>query len=60
MTSPVQMDYRDVTTGHLDGNVSWKMSFLYRTPDMGAAGEDSANTDIKVVDRPEVTVLSIG
>ena len=60
MTSPVQMDYRAVTNDTLDGNNSWKMSFLYRTPEMGTLGADYGNTDITVVDRPEVTVLSIG
>jgi uncharacterized surface protein with fasciclin (FAS1) repeats len=53
MTSPVEMDYSD-----LDGaGAPWVMSFLYRTPDQGRAGDAGS---VVVVDRGPVTVLSIG
>ena len=62
MTSPVEMDYRRVEDGKplteqpiVDGE--WTMSFLYRKPDLGPAGMDG---DVKVVDVPEVVVVSIG
>ena len=53
MTSPVQMEYSD-----LNGKEDWKMSFLYRTKDLGPTGE--ASDTVTVIDGPEVTVLSIG
>ena len=53
MTSPVEIDYRDFT-----GNQDWTMSFLYRNKDLGPVGE--GGDSIKVQDRPEITVLSIG
>ena len=34
------------------------MSFLYRSKDLGPVGD--ADSNIKVQDRPEITVLSIG
>jgi hypothetical protein len=37
--------------------MSWTMSFLYRTPDLAPTGEDR---NVVVVDRPEITVLSVG
>lgn len=62
MTSPVEMDYKP--TGERtplapmqDAEGSWTMSFLYRKADLGPTGEDGR---IKVVDTPEMTVLSIG
>jgi hypothetical protein len=62
MTSPVEMDYRpDGERTPLDpmedAGGSWTMSFLYRTTDLGPTGEDGR---IKVVDLPELTVVSIG
>lgn len=62
MTSPVEMDYRDLfdpATGKQEpeDSMSWTMSFLYRTPDLAPTGEDR---DVVVIDRPEITVLSIG
>ncbi|MGA1202007.1 MAG: heme-binding protein [Planctomycetota bacterium] len=54
MTSPVEMDYAPSET---DEEIGWTMSFLYRTPDMGEAGEAGYVT---VVDRPAVVVLAIG
>ncbi len=62
MTSPVEMDYRP--TGERsplapmqDAEGSWTMSFLYRTRDLGPTGEDGR---VKIVDTPELVVLSIG
>lgn len=62
MTSPVEMDYkpageRTPLAPMQDADGSWTMSFLYRKADLGPTGEDGR---IKVVDTPEMTVLSIG
>ena len=62
MTSPVEMDYkpageRTPLAPMQDAEGSWTMSFLYRKADLGPTGEDGR---IKVVDTPEMTVLSIG
>lgn len=61
MTSPVEMDYRDMTaddgTKLDESKGTWTMSFLYRTSDLGPTGEDGR---VKIVDAPPVTVLSIG
>lgn len=62
MTSPVEMDYRP--TGERapldpmkDAEGTWTMSFLYRSADLGPTGQDGR---VKVVDNPELTVVSIG
>jgi len=62
MTSPVEMEYRrgdgDKPLAEVplaDGD--WTVSFLYRKPDMGQAGNDG---QVKVVDAPEMVVVSIG
>ena len=52
MTAPVQMDYRNQ-----GDNKSWVMSFLYKNPDVGKTGP--TESDVRVTDRPEVTVLSV-
>jgi hypothetical protein len=62
MTSPVEMDYkpageRTPLAPMQDAEGSWTMSFLYRKADLGPTGEDGR---IKIVDTPEMTVLSIG
>ena len=62
MTSPVEMDYkpageRTPLAPMQDTEGSWTMSFLYRKADLGPTGADGR---IKVVDTPEITVLSIG
>ena len=62
MTSPVEMDYRpegDRTplAPMKDAEGTWTMSFLYRTVELGPTGEDGR---VKVVDNPEMTVVSIG
>ena len=62
MTSPVEMDYkpageRTPLAPMQDAEGSWTMSFLYRKADLGPTGADGR---IKVVDTPEMTVLSIG
>ncbi len=61
MTSPVEMNYRKMTDrfGLLDSEKGdWTMSFLYRTPSLGALG--SAKNDVRVVDTKPITVISIG
>jgi hypothetical protein len=62
MTSPVEMEYRRggddkplVEVPLADGD--WTVSFLYRKPDLGQAGNDG---QVKVVDAPEMVVVSIG
>lgn len=67
MTSPVEMDYTGWTR---DGEQPlpapksspdrWTMSFLYRTPELGAAGDDPKNENIVVTDTPPRMVISIG
>lgn len=62
MTSPVEMDYRpsgerSPLAPMEDAEGSWTMSFLYRKADLGPTGADGR---VKVVDTPEITVLSIG
>jgi hypothetical protein len=61
MTSPVEMDYDGMLgdDGKLtDEKGSWTMSFLYRQVEQGPTG--SAERGVKVEDKPEVTVISIG
>lgn len=62
MTSPVEMDYRDMfdpSTGkRIDkDSMSWTMSFLYRTAELAPTGKDGS---VIITDRPEIEVLSIG
>lgn len=62
MTSPVEMDYRPAgertpLEPMKDAEGSWTMSFLYRSADLGPTGQDGR---VKVVDNPELTVVSIG
>ena len=63
MTGPVEFDFKDADSsrkflGLGSINTEWKMSFDYRTSDLGALGNCADN--VKVVDAPEVTVISIG
>ena len=59
MTAPVEFDFRNADAARkFLGNPEWIMSFLYRTPNLGPTGD--AGDDVVVVDRPEVTVLSLG
>jgi hypothetical protein len=60
MTSPVEIDYDSMdhdAAGGDDSEHAWRMSFLYRTPDLGPTGEDG---NIVVYDTEPVTVVSIG
>ena len=62
MTSPVEMDYRDMFEPGSGKqapkeSMSWTMSFLYRTKDLAPTGKDGK---VVITDRPEITVLSIG
>ena len=56
MTAPVQMDY----TGNDDDAEVKSMAFLYGSMKIGAAGNDSADSSVVVVDIPEQDVVSIG
>ena len=59
MTAPVEFDFANADASrNFLGSTDWTMSFLYRTPALGPTG--NAGNDVVVVDRPEVTVLSIG
>ena len=65
MTSPVEMDYRDLfdpATGKQEpkDSMSWTMSFLYRTAELAPVGKDRKDGNVIVTDRPELEVLSIG
>jgi hypothetical protein len=65
MTSPVEMDYRDMfdpSTGKqaAKDSMSWTMSFLYRTAELAPAGADKKDRKVLVTDRPEMEVLAIG
>lgn len=59
MTAPVEFDFRNADAARkFLGSPEWIMSFLYRTSDLGPTG--NAGNDVVVVDRPEITVLSVG
>jgi hypothetical protein len=65
MTSPVEMDYRDMfdpATGKqaAKDSMSWTMSFLYRTAELAPPGADKKDRKVVVTDRPEMEVLAIG
>lgn len=64
MTSPVEMDYSGVAKDPPEGGdavpAGWTMSFLYRTSDLGPTGPDEKRKNVKVVDAPAVTVISLG
>lgn len=57
MTSPVEMDYADVSGASDRTTRNWTMSFLYRYTDQGPTGEDGR---VIVRDAPQVTVLAAG
>lgn len=62
MTSPVEMEYRrdgdDKSLATLPvADCDWTVSFLYRKPELGQTGNDG---QVKVVDTPEIVVVSIG
>lgn len=63
MTSPVEMDFDAKLAAAAEGvqgdtpEKSWQMSFLYRTPELGDTGKAGV---VNVVDKPAVTVLSLG
>ena len=59
MTAPMEVDFANAEkTRKFLGSTDWTMSFLYRTPELGPVGK--AGKGVLVVDRPELTVLSIG
>lgn len=62
MTSPVEMDYKGLTSDASGQPEEWTMSFLYRTPDLGPLGEDpsSKRWTVRVNDLEPMTVASIG
>ncbi len=58
MTSPVEMDYQDLTP---EGRTStWTMSFLYRTPDLHPTGVDEKDDRVQVRDTQPLIVLALG
>jgi hypothetical protein len=60
MTAPVEFNFRNEDASRTffgEFSVEWIMSFLYRKPELGATGTDG---DVLVIDKPEVTVVSVG
>ena len=60
MTAPVEFNFKNAEAARDflgDFKVDWTMSFLYRKADLGPTGTDG---DVLVVDRPEITVISVG
>jgi len=60
MTSPVEMDYEKLGEKGAEKPSSWKMSFVYRTTDLGPTGVDPKDDRILIEDVPPMTVLSVG
>lgn len=60
MTSPVEVDYDGLGTPGATRPTEWTMSFLYRTPELGAAGIDPKDERVVVEDTPPVTVVALG
>lgn len=58
MTAPVEVDYTDWPAPGEAPPARWTMSFLYRSPDMGAPG--GAEQGVTVRDVDSLIVLSIG
>lgn len=54
MTAPVEMEYR---AGDGRGSQMASMAFLYRSPTLGAAGEDG---EVRVEDLPAASFASVG
>lgn len=60
MTTPVEMDFRDLPAPGASGEPAtrdWSMSFLYRTPELNATGQEGVVT---VRDAEGLTVLAVG
>ncbi|MFM9956840.1 MAG: heme-binding protein [Phycisphaerales bacterium] len=62
MTSPVEMDYKGLTSDASGQPDEWTMSFLYRTPELGPLGEDTSSKrhTVRINDLEPMTVASIG
>ncbi len=60
MTSPVEMNYEGLATEGAEKPSSWTMSFVYRTPQLGAAGIDPKDERVLIEDIPPLTVVAIG
>ena len=60
MTSPVEMNYDGLGAEGSENPSSWTMSFVYRTPELGAAGIDPKDERILIEDIPPLTVVAIG
>ena len=61
MTAPVEFDFRNEEASRKflgETEVSWTMSFLYKTPSQGATGD--AGSDVHVTDSTETTYITIG
>jgi hypothetical protein len=59
MTAPVEFDFRNADNSRkFLGDVDWTMSFLYKSPSQGAAGD--AGSNVWVADTTETTYISIG
>jgi hypothetical protein len=62
MTSPVEMDWRgaSVTSEQPMQDAKWTMSFLYREPAQGAAGDDPRDARVRIIDTKPAIMLSVG
>lgn len=56
MTAPVEIEYGEQGTTE----AARSMAFLYRSTELGKVGEDPGDPNVRVIDVPEMTVLSIG
>lgn len=57
MTSPVEMDYRDLEAAGSSDPRDWSMAFLYRTPEMNEPGVEGS---VRVRDAEPVSVIAVG
>lgn len=60
MTSPVEMNYQGLGAVGAEKPSSWTMSFVYRTPEQGAAGVDPKDERVRIEDIPPMTVVAVG
>ena len=60
MTAPVEMNYQGLEAAGAEKPSSWTMSFVYRTPEQGAAGVDPKDERVRIEDVPPMTVVAVG
>jgi len=57
MTSPVELDFRDLEAGTSSDPREWSMAFLYRSPGLNRPGTEGP---VEVLDAQPVTVIAVG